>query len=184
MKFPFVSFFLAILIFIFFLTIFFGFFVTKSAKIQDSFDVDASIVDELSKQMNNKNNLQDLRQNLASKKDDNSAKNAQEKLENNNIAKAANPSGSKENKIATVTQRPLPEIPEELRQEAFNSYAIARFYIAANGEVKVELIKPCNNPKLNQLLLQSLRKWRFSAATQFGVNVDSTQDIKVKFSVE
>ncbi len=88
------------------------------------------------------------------------------------------------NQIATVTSRPLPEIPEDLRQEAFNSYAIARFYIAADGDIKVELIKHCSNPRLNKLLLQSLQKWKFSPASFGGVPVDSVQDIKVNFKVE
>ncbi len=77
------------------------------------------------------------------------------------------------------TFHPLPQIPEELRVEAFNSKAVARFYVAASGEVlRVELIQPCANPKLNSLLLKSLKRWKFSAA-----NSDSTQDIAVNFSV-
>jgi outer membrane biosynthesis protein TonB len=77
------------------------------------------------------------------------------------------------------TFHPLPQIPEELRFEAFNSEALARFHIAANGEVlRVELIKPCANPKLNSLLLKSLKRWRFSVS-----NSDSTQDIRVNFLV-
>ncbi len=77
------------------------------------------------------------------------------------------------------TFHPLPKIPDELRFEAFNSEALARFHIAANGEVlQVELIKPCANPKLNSLLLKSLKRWKVSAS-----NSDSTQDIRVSFLV-
>ncbi len=76
--------------------------------------------------------------------------------------------------------QPLPEIPQDLRSEAFNSYAIARFYIAASGHVEnVELVKPCSNPKLNYLLLKSLKDWRFNSSSK-----SSTQDIRVTFKVE
>jgi TonB family protein len=76
--------------------------------------------------------------------------------------------------------QPLPAIPDELRNEAFNSFAIARFYINKAGDVEnVELIKASANPKLNQLLLKSLKKWKFSAS-----NSNSSKDIKVNFEVK
>lgn len=75
---------------------------------------------------------------------------------------------------------PLPQIPDDLREESFMSDALARFYINADGSVaKVELIKPCANPRLNHLLLKSLRKWKFATNS-----IDSTQDIRVHFKVE
>ncbi len=75
---------------------------------------------------------------------------------------------------------PLPQIPDELRDEAFNSEAIARFYIAQDGTItKVELIKPCANPKLNNLLIKSLKKWQFAAGA-----TSLTQDIRVNFLVK
>ncbi len=75
---------------------------------------------------------------------------------------------------------PLPAIPEDLRQEAFSSRAVARFYIGENGSVaKVELIQPCPNPRLNVLLLKSLQKWKFPAEAS-----NKTQDISVTFTVK
>jgi hypothetical protein len=110
-------------------------------------------------------------------------KNDEEKLEPNE-ANSAKDSEHSSNKITTQkitpVYQPLPEIPYDLRFEAFNSYSIARFYIKTSGDVeKVELIKPCNNPKLNWLLLQSLKKWKFPQNNQ-----QSTQEIKVSFKVE
>ena len=76
--------------------------------------------------------------------------------------------------------QPLPTIPDDLRSDAFNSFAIARFYINKDGAVEnVELIQPSSNPKLNQLLLKSLKKWKFSAT-----NKAATKDIKVNFEVK
>lgn len=75
---------------------------------------------------------------------------------------------------------PLPQIPDDLRAEAFESSAVARFYIASDGTVsKIDLIKPCANPRLNHLLLKSLKNWKFSSSS-----IDSTQEIRVNFSVQ
>lgn len=81
---------------------------------------------------------------------------------------------------AKIISQPLPQIPNDLRKEAFETKAIARFYILASGEVdKVELIKMANNPKLNFLLLKSLKNWRFEEGSQ-----NLTQDIDVTFEVK
>ena len=78
------------------------------------------------------------------------------------------------------TFHPLPQIPDELRDEAFSSKALARFYISADGNVlNVELIKPCADPRLNVLLLKTLQKWKFPAT-----NFNTTQEISVTFSVQ
>ncbi len=80
--------------------------------------------------------------------------------------------------------QPLPNIPDELRERAFHSDAIVRFHIAADGSVtKVELIKPSFNNRLDEMLLRSLRRWKFSAASSGEVKV-SIQDIRVRFLVE
>jgi protein TonB len=78
-----------------------------------------------------------------------------------------------------IINRPLPEIPEELRYEAYHSYAIARFYIKKDGSVSAALIQPTSNPKLNYLLLNSLKKWQFEMSDK-----ESIQDIRVDFRVE
>ncbi len=80
---------------------------------------------------------------------------------------------------AALIYNPLPKIPDDLREEAFNSYAIARFKIAKDGTATVELIKPCSNPRLNNLLLKNLKTWKFAAS-----NSESTQEIRVNFKVE
>ncbi len=106
------------------------------------------------------------------------------KSEQNKISESSHNSDSNNHaesgEVANLVFNPLPKIPDELRYEAFQSEALARFYIAPSGEViNVELVKPCANPKLNYLLLKSLRQWKFSSQ-----NVDSRQEIKIKFKVE
>ncbi|MBU6140169.1 MAG: energy transducer TonB [Proteobacteria bacterium] len=75
---------------------------------------------------------------------------------------------------------PLPAIPDDLRDEAFLSHALARFHIDSDGNVtRVELLQPCANPRLNSLLVKALQKWKFSAGTS-----SRTQEINVTFSVQ
>ena len=80
--------------------------------------------------------------------------------------------------------RPMPQIPDDLREGAFNSAALARFHIAVDGSATVELAKPTQNPRLNRVLLDSLRKWRFIPAIKNGKPVASTEDIIVKIEVK
>ena len=82
-------------------------------------------------------------------------------------------------KIAPLYQ-PLPEIPFDMRNEAFSAKIIAKFYIEKDGSVSnVELLEISHNPRLNLLLLKSLKKWRFEPSNQA-----LTQIINVKFKVE
>jgi protein TonB len=78
----------------------------------------------------------------------------------------------------------MPQIPDELREAAFSSTALARFHIAADGSATVELAKPTPNPRLNLILLDSLKKWRFIPAIKNGKPVASTEEIVVKIEVK
>jgi protein TonB len=89
-----------------------------------------------------------------------------------------------DNHGAVVTYQPMPKIPDDLRREAFNTYAMARFHVGADGSATVELLTPSQNPRLNRLLLESLKTWRFTPATDNGKSVASTFDIRVRFAVE
>ncbi len=109
---------------------------------------------------------------------------AKSKTATDKASTVENKNTSNQEQSAVPVSRPLPKIPDELREEAFQSYAIARFHIAADGSFTVELIKPCNNPKLNFLLLNSLKKWQFIPEKHLGIAVAATKDIQVEFKVE
>jgi len=87
------------------------------------------------------------------------------------------------NSGARAIVRPMPQIPDDLREEAFSSAALARFHITVDGSVSVELAKPTPNPRINRILLESLRKWRFMPAIKNGKPVSSTEEIVVKVEV-
>jgi protein TonB len=78
----------------------------------------------------------------------------------------------------------MPQIPDDLRGEAFNVTALARFHIAVDGSAKVELAKPTPNPHLNAILLDSLKKWRFIPAIKNGKPAASTEEILVRIEVK
>jgi protein TonB len=80
--------------------------------------------------------------------------------------------------------QPKPEIPEELRHHRLDLVAVARFQVAANGSVQVELVEPTPEPLLNRTLLDTLKKWRFFPALQSGKPVASTIDMRIPVTVE
>jgi protein TonB len=84
---------------------------------------------------------------------------------------------------ARVISQPMPALPDDLREDAYQAVAVARFNIHADGTIEVELSRPTQNPRLNALLLEALRKWRFFPAMQGGHAVESHQDVRVHFNV-
>jgi outer membrane biosynthesis protein TonB len=88
------------------------------------------------------------------------------------------------NRSAQPSVQPLPVIPDDLRQDAMNEVATARFHIAEDGSVTVELVKPTQNPRLNRLLLESLKSWKFIPAIIDGKPVVSVEVIVVRVQVK
>ena len=114
-----------------------------------------------------------------SKKTFNEKQQIEPKLENKALETTNSVNNLQAKKISPLYQ-PLPEIPLEMRSEAFLAKIVAKFYIEKNGNVSdVELLEISHNPRLNFLLLKSLRKWRFEPSDQA-----LTQVINVKFIVE
>ena len=85
---------------------------------------------------------------------------------------------------AKAIYRPIPQIPDELRQDALSTSAVARFQVAADGTITVELIKPTPNPILNRLLLGTLKRWKFFPSMKDGKPVASTEEIVIKVEVK
>jgi protein TonB len=93
------------------------------------------------------------------------------------------PSPSNTSSGAKATYRPTPKIPDELRDEAVSARAVVRFHIQADGSTQAELLTPTSNPRLNRLILNTLKTWKFSPALQNGQPVASTQDVNVQVDV-
>jgi protein TonB len=88
------------------------------------------------------------------------------------------------NSAAQAIVKPMPSIPDDLREAALSTAATARFHIAPDGSATVELLKPTPEPRLNQLLLATLRNWKFFPALRDGKPAASVQDIVVKIDVK
>jgi len=124
------------------------------------------------------NNLNKIQLPQISKKEF-SKKQEIEPHQQNKALETTNSLNNLEAKKISPLYQPLPEIPLEMRNEAFSTKIIAKFYIEKDGSVSnVELIEISHNPRLNLLLLKSLKKWRFEPSNQ-----SLTQIINVKFEV-
>ncbi|MBV8032812.1 MAG: TonB family protein [Betaproteobacteria bacterium] len=84
---------------------------------------------------------------------------------------------------ARALYNPLPKIPDELRDRASTTEALARFEIRPDGTVSVQLLKPTPDPTLNRAILDTLRTWRFFPATENGRPVTSIQDVRIQLEV-
>lgn len=85
---------------------------------------------------------------------------------------------------ARAVYHPVPKVPDELRDEALKAEAVARFDIKIDGTVSVELVKPTPNPSVNQLILSTLRTWRFFPSLKDGLPVPSVEEIKIHVDIE
>ena len=85
---------------------------------------------------------------------------------------------------ARAIYSPVPKIPDDLREVAFEAVAVAHFEVSYDGSVKVMLSKPTSDPRLNQILLSTLEQWRFFPAMKGGVAIDSAFDVRIPVSVQ
>jgi protein TonB len=85
---------------------------------------------------------------------------------------------------ARAIYSPVPQIPDDLRDEAFEAVAIAHFEVSYDGKVKVTLTRPTPDPRVNQILLNTLQQWRFFPAMRGGVTIDSAFDLRIPVSVQ
>jgi protein TonB len=74
-------------------------------------------------------------------------------------------------------------IPDDLREDVIDTEAVAKFKVTADGIVEVSLAKPTPNPRLNQLLLETLQQWKFFPATRDGIAIDAAFEVRIPITV-
>ena len=79
---------------------------------------------------------------------------------------------------------PVPVIPDELREDAIQTEAVAHFKVTFDGQVTVSLARKTPEPRLNKIILDTLEQWRFFPAMKDGVAIDSEFDLKIPISVQ
>lgn len=85
---------------------------------------------------------------------------------------------------ARAIYKPMPQIPDELRHDAFQGVAVARFHVAVDGSATVEIVQATTNVALNRLLLDTFKTWRFFPAMRNGQPVDSTIEIRIPITIQ
>jgi len=85
---------------------------------------------------------------------------------------------------ARAIYAPVPKIPDELREDAFEAVAVAHFEVSYDGNVNVTLVTPTSNPRLNEILLATLKQWRFFPAMKGGIAIDSEFNVRIPITVQ
>jgi protein TonB len=70
-----------------------------------------------------------------------------------------------------------------MRDEVMQAVAVAHFRVAHDGHATVSLVKPTDFSRLNEVILDTLREWRFRPATNQGVAVDSEAEVRLLITV-
>lgn len=79
---------------------------------------------------------------------------------------------------------PEPEIPSSMQEESFQRACLARFHIDQTGKPEVKLLSTSGSDEVDEIVLETLKRWRFSPATLDGKPVESTRRIKVELEIE
>ena len=79
---------------------------------------------------------------------------------------------------------PEPVIPEHLHEECFKSCCIAKFLVKPNGTTSVQLISTSGSEEVDEITLETLRRWKFKPATLDGAPVEGSKKVQVEFKVE
>ena len=85
---------------------------------------------------------------------------------------------------ARAIYAPTPTIPDDLREDVMQTEAIAHFTVSFDGAMEVTLAKATSNPRLNQVLLDTLKQWKFFPAMKNGVALASSFDVRIPISVK
>jgi periplasmic protein TonB len=85
---------------------------------------------------------------------------------------------------ARAIYAPTPTIPDDLRENVFQAVAIAHFKVGPDGAVEVTLAQPTPNPRLNQILLNTLRLWKFFPAMKDGIAINSEFEVRIPITVQ
>jgi len=85
---------------------------------------------------------------------------------------------------AEIVASPKPIIPAELHQQCFKSCCIAKFLIHEDGKTNVHIVSSSGSPEVDELTLDTLRKWQFKPAMLDGKPIESSRKVRVEFEVE
>lgn len=79
---------------------------------------------------------------------------------------------------------PVPSIPDEMRDEVMRATAVVRFHVGRDGKATVTLVTSTEFSTLDELILETLRKWRFHPALRNGNAIDSDAEVRLLITVQ
>jgi protein TonB len=79
---------------------------------------------------------------------------------------------------------PEPVIPEHLQEQCFKSCCIAKFLVASTGKTTVQLVSTSGSSEVDEITLETLRRWKFKPATLDGAAIEGSKKVQVEFKVE
>src|SRR5258708_22259112 len=85
---------------------------------------------------------------------------------------------------ARAIYAPTPVIPDDLREDVMQTEAVARFNVSFDGICEVTLEKPTSSPRLNQVLLETLKQWKFFPAVKNGIAIPSSFEVRIPITVQ
>jgi periplasmic protein TonB len=85
---------------------------------------------------------------------------------------------------ARAMYAPTPTIPDDMRENPFSTVAVARFRVSPEGNVEVTLVTPTSNPRLNEILLETLKQWKFFPAMKDGIAINSEFEVRIPIAVQ
>lgn len=79
---------------------------------------------------------------------------------------------------------PVPSIPDDMRDEVMQATAVVRFHVSRDGESHATLITSTDYSELDELILETLQRWRFSPAVRDGVKIDADAEVRLLVTVQ
>jgi TonB family protein len=84
---------------------------------------------------------------------------------------------------AELRSGPTPTIPANLRDQSLKGTVRAQFTVMSNGRCSVELTSGTGNAQVDAVILSTLRKWTWKAATKNGKPVEATVNQTISVEV-
>lgn len=85
---------------------------------------------------------------------------------------------------ALATDCPQPAIPSDLCESCHQTSCVVRFIIEDSGRFSVRMVRSCGSEEVDDMVISTLRRWKFKPAQLDGKAIKSTRKVRVEFVVE
>ena len=79
---------------------------------------------------------------------------------------------------------PLPVIPSNLRTHGYSTYVRVEFFVNKDASFTSKLLSSTGYDELDRVVIDTLKKWKFSPASMNGQAVNGTLKLRIRFSVD